>query len=134
IRASRKAHHILEKLYDAYCHTAEMLPPEVQQQAETDDIERALVDYLSGMTERYANNEYRDLFHPGVLTRGRGPPPAGPGADGARGRRRVSPAPTRSGPSRGAEPGRWLDAAAHSVRRAPPTSVPSLASLIQATG
>ncbi|HLV13421.1 MAG TPA: deoxyguanosinetriphosphate triphosphohydrolase [Trueperaceae bacterium] len=68
IRASRKAHHILEKLYDAYCDTAEMLPPEVQQQAETDGIERALVDYLSGMTDRYANDEYRRLFIPYELT------------------------------------------------------------------
>src|SRR5690606_488861 len=105
-----------------------------QQQAETDGIERALVDYLSGMTDRYANDEYRRPIIPYELTLRPGPPPAGQRAGGPRGRRQASPGPTRRGPSRGAELGRALDAAAHSVRRATPTSVPSLASLIQATG
>lgn len=68
IRMSRKAHMVLEKLYNAYCYTAEMLPPDVQQQAAADGIERALLDYLSGMTDRYANDEYRRLFMPAELT------------------------------------------------------------------
>jgi dGTPase len=68
IRMSRKAHMVLEKLYNAYCDTAEMLPPDVQQQAAADGIERALLDYLSGMTDRYANDEYRRLFMPAELT------------------------------------------------------------------
>ncbi len=67
-RAARKAHMVLERIYQAYCDTAEMLPPDVQRQAEEDGIERALLDYISGMTDRYANDEYRRLFIPSELT------------------------------------------------------------------
>jgi dGTPase len=27
-------------------------------------LERAVADYLAGMTDRYAQDEYRKLFHP----------------------------------------------------------------------
>ena len=68
IRMSRKARLILERLFGAYRETSAMLPPEVQRQAEQDGIDRALADYLSGMTDRYANDEYRRLFMPAELT------------------------------------------------------------------
>ena len=65
---SRKAFEILERLYNAYLTTPTMLPPDVQRQAEQLGLERALTDYLSGMTDRYANDEYRKLFIPYELT------------------------------------------------------------------
>ena len=68
IRMSRKAFEILERLYNAYLTTPTMLPPDVQRQAEQLGLERALTDYLSGMTDRYANDEYRKLFIPYELT------------------------------------------------------------------
>src|SRR5690606_3377546 len=68
IRMSRKAFEILERLYNAYLTTPTMLPPDVQRQAEQLGLERALTDYLSGMTDRYANEEYRKLFIPSELT------------------------------------------------------------------
>ncbi len=68
IRMSRKAHLVLERLYGAYVQTPTMLPPDVQSEAEEEGIERALSDYLSGMTDRYANEEYRKLFIPSELT------------------------------------------------------------------
>src|SRR5690606_25387987 len=68
IRMSRKAHQILERIYNAYIETPTMLPPAVTAQALDLGLERALTDYLSGMTDRYANDEYRKLFDPTALT------------------------------------------------------------------
>jgi dGTPase len=48
--------------------TPAMLPPDVRAQAEDLGLERALTDYLSGMTDRYANDEYQKLFFPTALT------------------------------------------------------------------
>src|SRR5690606_33827287 len=51
IRMSRKAHEILARIYNAYMETPTMLLPDVRAQAEVLGIERALTDYLSGMTD-----------------------------------------------------------------------------------
>ena len=45
-----------------------MLPFDVQAHAETRGLARAVTDYLSGMTDRYAGDEYGRLFDPNVLT------------------------------------------------------------------
>ncbi len=68
IRMTRKADHILERLYRAYVGQSDMLPPEVGQEAQRRGTERAVVDYLAGMTDRYATDEYRRLFDPTALT------------------------------------------------------------------
>jgi dGTPase len=68
IRMTRKADHILERLYRAYIAQPEMLPPQVTEETERLGVERAVVDYLSGMTDRYVVEEYRRLFDPLTLT------------------------------------------------------------------
>jgi dGTPase len=68
IRMTRKADHILERLHGAYLETPAMLPPDVRGQAEELGLERAVLDYLSGMTDRFAVDEYRRLFDPTSLT------------------------------------------------------------------
>jgi len=68
IRMTRKADHILERIYGAYCETPSMLAPDVRRQAEALGLERAVVDYLAGMTDRFAIKEYRRLFDPTTLT------------------------------------------------------------------
>lgn len=68
IRMTRKAHQVLERIYQAYLDTPDMLPPSVQLQVADLGLERALTDYLAGMTDRYANEEYRRLFDPMALT------------------------------------------------------------------
>ena len=68
IRMTRKAHQILERIFQAYVATPEMLPPNVVEQASELGLERAVTDYLAGMTDRYANDEYRRLFEPTALT------------------------------------------------------------------
>ncbi len=68
IRMTRKADHILERIFTAYCTTPEMLAPEVRAQGETLGLERAVVDYLAGMTDRFAIDEWKRLFDPTTLT------------------------------------------------------------------
>ncbi len=68
IRMTRKADRILERIFTAYCATPEMLAPEVRAQGETLGLERAVVDYLAGMTDRFAIDEWKRLFDPTTLT------------------------------------------------------------------
>ena len=68
IRMTKKAGHILERLFEAYTASPDMLPFDVQAHAETRGLVRAVTDYLSGMTDRYAGDEYGRLFDPHVLT------------------------------------------------------------------
>lgn len=68
IRMTRKADHILERLYRAYVDAPDMLPPDVRHSGERLGVERAIIDYLAGMTDRFATDEYRRLFDPVALT------------------------------------------------------------------
>ena len=68
IRMTRKADHILSRTFEAYLDSPDMLPFEVRAQAEDLGLERAVTDYLAGMTDRFAGDEYRRLFDPHALT------------------------------------------------------------------
>jgi len=68
IRMTNKADTILERIFRAYLAAPTMLPFDVQAQAEALGLERAVTDYLAGMTDRFASEEYRRLFDPDVLT------------------------------------------------------------------
>jgi dGTPase len=61
MRMSAKAHRIIKELFMAFLSDNRLLPPQYQQQAETDQA-RAVADYVAGMTDRYAIKEYRRLF------------------------------------------------------------------------
>ena len=47
-----KAREVLNRLYEYYCGHEEALPPEYS--LHSDEIERRVVDYIAGMTDRYA--------------------------------------------------------------------------------
>lgn len=68
IRMTRKADHILERIFHAYRESPTMLPFGVQNQIEMLGLDRAITDYLAGMTDRFAGDEYRRLFDPHALT------------------------------------------------------------------
>lgn len=68
IRMTKKADRILEALFCAYVDTPKMLPFDLQARAETQGLTRTVTDYLAGMTDRYAGDEYRRLFDPQTLT------------------------------------------------------------------
>ncbi len=64
VRQVAKARHVLERLFEAYTRMPEMLPPEVQTATEEEGLFRAVCDYMAGMTDRYALDEYARIFDP----------------------------------------------------------------------
>ncbi len=67
-RMGHKAEHILERIFAAYHEEPKMLPFEVQDAIEDVGLTRAVTDYMSMMTDRYAADEFRKLFEPHTLT------------------------------------------------------------------
>jgi dGTPase len=63
-RMSAKAHRYLEQLFEAYVKEPAQLPFEVQRRIERRGLHRAIADYLAGMTDRYALQEWQRLFDP----------------------------------------------------------------------
>ncbi len=61
-----KAHRILESLFTTYVKNPKILPPEVSSKItqKKDPLERIICDYIAGMTDRFALDEYNKLFNP----------------------------------------------------------------------
>ena len=64
IRMSDKARRMIADLFRLYRSKIEQLPPECRNKCEKDPIDRVVADYIAGMTDRYASEEYRKLFLP----------------------------------------------------------------------
>ena len=64
MRMAVKAENIIRKLFEAYQNEPSMLPHHVQGQIPEKGLERTICDYLAGMTDRYAVDEYAKLFDP----------------------------------------------------------------------
>lgn len=61
VRMSEKARRVVRELFAAFTSEPRLLPPEYQDRA-ADGLERAVCDYIAGMTDRYAIREHRRLF------------------------------------------------------------------------
>lgn len=59
-----KAVAMIEKLYDYYMHNADKLPNEFLKIAEKDGMERAVCDYIAGMSDNYSVKVFNQLFVP----------------------------------------------------------------------
>jgi dGTPase len=59
-----KAERILTALFESYLANPTLLPTAYQGRFEQFGRERVLCDYLAGMTDRYAMDEYKRLFEP----------------------------------------------------------------------
>lgn len=59
-----KVENILRSIWDYYCAHRDALPEDYQRLAERDGLERAVTDYVSGMTDDYAMYRYSQLFIP----------------------------------------------------------------------
>ena len=57
-----KARRIVAELFQAFAAEPKMLPPQHREAAERESLERAIADYIAGMTDRYAIREHRRLF------------------------------------------------------------------------
>jgi len=64
IRMAEKANHFMTQMFKAYEVTPEQLPPHVYLQIDGSNKERIIADYIAGMTDRYALDEYKKLFDP----------------------------------------------------------------------
>ncbi len=63
-REEKKAELLLEKLYDYFRTNPEKLPEEYRRIADAMDVDRAVCDYISGMSDGYAVDLYTELFIP----------------------------------------------------------------------
>lgn len=64
IRMEQKAHRIIRDLFLSYSDRPEQLPPHVYSRIRGEGVKRVACDYIAGMTDRYAMEEYRKLFDP----------------------------------------------------------------------
>jgi dGTPase len=62
VRMQQKAERIVANLFNAYIKEPEMLPTEVQKRLAEAPLHRVVADYLAGMTDRYAVDEWDKLF------------------------------------------------------------------------
>jgi dGTPase len=65
-RMKDKARRVLRALYERYHRNPRLLPDDYRRRAEQDGLERTIADYIAGMTDRYATEEYLRLFDPTV--------------------------------------------------------------------
>jgi dGTPase len=64
LRMAAKAERILRELYEAYTADPRLLPADALSRVPEEPRERAIADYLAGMTDRFAMDEHRKLFDP----------------------------------------------------------------------
>ena len=60
----KKAEELVISLYNFFLENASALPAEYQTIAMRDGLDRAVCDYISGMSDRYAIKLYNDFFVP----------------------------------------------------------------------
>ncbi|MFO0981012.1 MAG: deoxyguanosinetriphosphate triphosphohydrolase [Planctomycetota bacterium] len=63
-RMREKAITFVQALFDAYLAEPSRLPSDFQETSSQQGIERAVADYVAGMTDRYAEQEYLALYSP----------------------------------------------------------------------
>ncbi len=59
-----KAQDILRRLFEYYCKHPDKLSPEYQDIRVAEGVERAVCDYISGMTDTYAIEQFSEAFIP----------------------------------------------------------------------
>lgn len=66
-RMAVKADRILSELFTLYLDEPAILPKHVLLNVDDKEIKRVICDYIAGMTDRYAIDEYKKLFDPTIL-------------------------------------------------------------------
>jgi dGTPase len=67
VRMAVKAERVISDLFHAYQAEPTMLPKHIQDMIEKRGLERTICDYIAGMTDRFAIEEYNKLFDPSLL-------------------------------------------------------------------
>jgi dGTPase len=63
-RMSNKAKHFIARLFNAYVSDPRQLPFEYQEWVAREGAYQGVCDYIAGMTDRYAQDDYTRLFQP----------------------------------------------------------------------
>ncbi len=63
-RMALKGARIVTELFDEFCRSPELLPTRYQRRRESLSTEQVVCDYVAGMTDRFAQDEYLRLFQP----------------------------------------------------------------------
>ncbi len=64
VRMAEKAKRIISELFDAYLSNPRQLPIRYKRRLDDASAHRVIADYIAGMTDRYAQDEYRRFFFP----------------------------------------------------------------------
>jgi dGTPase len=64
IRMAEKASRIMKDLFNAYYQEPRQIPPHACRRLNIEPKEQVICDYLAGMTDRFAIEEYKKLFDP----------------------------------------------------------------------
>lgn len=64
IRMADKARRIIVRLFEVYLENSDQLPPSFRQQLKDENKMQLICDYIAGMTDRFALQEYKKLFDP----------------------------------------------------------------------
>ncbi|MBP8972628.1 MAG: deoxyguanosinetriphosphate triphosphohydrolase [Anaerolineae bacterium] len=67
-RMAVKAERFITQIFETYIAEPGQLPPSVQRAIEERGLYRAVTDYIAGMTDRYALQEWQKLFDPFTRT------------------------------------------------------------------
>ncbi|MHB8121875.1 MAG: deoxyguanosinetriphosphate triphosphohydrolase [Desulfuromonadaceae bacterium] len=59
-----KAEIFITRLFETYLSHPNLLPPKYQSRMERFGLQRVVCDYIAGMTDRFALDEYKRLFEP----------------------------------------------------------------------
>jgi dGTPase len=65
MRMAVKARKVMTDLFHAYMAEPAQLPPHIlERTSQGETVARVVADYIAGMTDRFAFEEYRKLFDP----------------------------------------------------------------------
>jgi len=64
VRMSTKAKRFIRELFTEYLKRPAQMPSEIQERLSKESVKRVVCDYIAGMTDRYALDEYKKLFNP----------------------------------------------------------------------
>jgi dGTPase len=67
VRMEEKARMIISRLFESYVKNPKQLPKKIFARIDSENsLKRVVCDYIAGMTDRYAIEEYAKLFDPYV--------------------------------------------------------------------
>ncbi len=64
MRMQTKAERFIKQIFEAYVSEPRMLPDKIQYRISSESIPKVIADYIAGMTDRFALEEWEKLFDP----------------------------------------------------------------------